>query len=372
MSTDPDIARLREAYPEAGELSDTRLAALRGHLVEAIEAIEGTIEGAAGAHTRVPRARRWPALAGRRGLIGVATAVAMIIAVALGLISLSSPSPHHAGAAETRAVLRGVDAGLAVPAGRVLEFADATVATFAHGSTRSMGELWEDTSYPYDERNVARVTSPAKLATGTQEWAIVDNVMQLYDPRRNTIYTDQPTPYTVRPSTQPGRYRLTPTQVTHPPTITITASQLRALRDGQDTIISTSARHVSVVPYRSILHESFLVSLRRTALALLRSGHAKVASGVQFRGHAAIAISGPGPIAFIREETYYVAPGSYRPLGFVQRMVGETATTQITTYRLLPGTTANRALVTLPGAHPGARIDTSPVDYAAASDRIFR
>ena len=196
--------------------------------------------------------------------------------------------------------------------------------------------------------------------------------MQLYDPQRNTIYTDQSVPYKVRPSTRTGRYLLTLTDVKHPPTVSITAEQLHALRDGQDTIISISSHHVSVVPYRSILHKPALASLRTTALALLRSGHAKVLYGVKFKGHTAIAISGPGPIAFIREETYYVAPGSYEPLGLVQRMVNETATTQITTYRLLPGTTANRALVTLPGAYPHAIINSSPAAYSAASNRLFK
>jgi hypothetical protein len=53
-------------------------------------------------------------------------------------------------------------------------------------------------------------------------------------------------------------------------------------------------------------------------------------------------------------------------------MVGETMATRFTTYQLLPGTVANRALVTLLGAHARASIDTNQADCNASSKRLFK
>jgi hypothetical protein len=52
------------------------------------------------------------------------------------------------------------------------------------------------------------------------------------------------------------------------------------------------------------------------------------------------------------------------------RLTGQTTTARFTAFQVLTGTTANRALVTLTGAHPTARIDTSTADYNAASKRL--
>ncbi|MGO9957508.1 MAG: hypothetical protein ACLP50_16315 [Solirubrobacteraceae bacterium] len=364
MTADIDLERVRDAYPDIEEPSAERLASLRARLVELIDT-------SVTSQPRRRRARFVPGPLRRRRLIALAAALAAVAGVALVLTNQGGPTPRRPTAAEARAILRGAAAGLAVPVGAVLHVADRSVETFSKGWTRWSEELWQETSYPYDERIIEHIRFSWRRPL-SQEWAIVDNVMQLYDPRRNTIYTNEPAPYTIRPGTGAGRYLLTPTHVKNPPTITITANQLRGLRDGQDTIIWTGSHQISVVPYRSILHQSFLISIRKTALALLRSGRAQVLYDVQFAGHAAIEIAGPGPIPAIRRDIYYVTPRTYRPLGLVQRMVGETTTTRFTTYRLLPGTVANRALVTLVGAHPRARIDTRAADYNAASNRIFK
>ncbi|MFZ1995007.1 MAG: hypothetical protein WAU75_12915, partial [Solirubrobacteraceae bacterium] len=306
-----------------------------------------------------------------------AAALAAVAGVALVLTHPSGSTPRRATAAEARAILRGAAAGLAVPAGAVLHVASTSMETFSDrpGWTRSRDQIWQETSYPYDARSIGH-DSFSFTHPSSQEYAIVENVVQLYDPQRNTIYANQPLPFTIHPAARTGRYLLTPTHDPEAPTITITAPQLRALRDRQDTIIYDTRHHVSVVSYRSIQHQQpFLANIRKTALALLHSGHAQVLYNTQFAGRAAIAISGPGPIPAIPRETYYVTPRTYRPLGLVQRGAGtsgQTWTTRFTTYRLLPGTVANRALVTLPGAHPHAVIDTSPADYNAASSRLSK
>jgi hypothetical protein len=367
-----DLERVREVYPGAQEPSAERLASLRASLLEAIDA---SVES----QPRRGRQRFLSGLPQHRGPIpwAIVAVTCAVVAVALLLGNSGGPTPRRVTSAEARAILRGAAAGLAVPAGAVLHVADTNVETFSNrsGWTRSREELWQETSYPYDERIIGHV-SFSFAPPSSQEYAIVDNVVQLYDAQRNTIYTNPPPPFTIRPAAQAGRYLLTPTHDPDAPTITITAGQLRALRDGQDTIIYETRHHVSVVSYRSLYPEQpFLDSIRKTALALLHSGHAQILDNAQFAGRAAIAISGPGPIPVIRREIYYVAPRTYQPLGLVQRWAGksgETWTTRFTTYRLLPGTVANRTLVTLPGAHPNATIDTNLADYNAASNRLFK
>ena len=78
--------------------------------------------------------------------------------------------------------------------------------------------------------------------------------------------------YTVRPARRAGvlcSRRRTPPNA---PTITITAAQLRGLRDGQDTIVSEGSNQISVVPHRSILLQSFLVGIRSTGLRFCTPG----------------------------------------------------------------------------------------------------
>lgn len=370
MSVDVDLERVRETYADVGEPSAARLAPLRASLLDAIEDF-------APPRGRTRRRRLLFDLARRRGLLFGASALAVAGGAMFVLVNSGGSTLRRPAAAEARAILRGAAAGLVVPAGAVLHIAGTTVQTFSDrpGWTRSRDEVWQDTSYPYDTRVIEHdrfsFTRPS-----SQEYAIVDNMVQLYDARRNTIYPDPPLPFTTRPAAQPGRYLLTPTKDPEAPTITITATQLRALHDGQDTIIYDTRHHVSVISYRSIRHqEPFLVSLRKTALALLHSGHAQVLYNARFGGRAAIEISGPGPIPAIPREIYYVAPRTYRPLGLVQHGAGksgETWTTHFITYQLLPGTVANRALVTLPGAHPHAVIDTTPADYTAAASRLSK
>lgn len=174
-------------------------------------------------------------------------------------------------------------------------------------------------------------------------------------------------PYKVRPAARAGRYLLTPLGLRNVAPITITAAQLRGLRDGQDTILFSN--QPAVVPYSSIVNRP--LDIRKAALSLLRSGHAQVQGHVEVAGRTAIEISGPGRLAGMRN-SYYVAPRTYQPLGMVQRFHGITVTLRLTAYQLLPETAANRELVTLPGAHPSARIDTSAADYNTAANRLLK
>ena len=89
---------------------------------------------------------------------------------------------------------------------------------------------------------------------------------------RCTIYTNEPPPTRSARRAAPvvtcSRRRTPP----NAPTITITAAQLRGLRDGQDTIVSEGSNQISVVPHRSILLQSFLVGIRSTGLRFCTPG----------------------------------------------------------------------------------------------------
>jgi hypothetical protein len=338
MTADLELGRVREAYPDTEEPSAERLAALRATLLREIGA-------------PAPRRRRRPLVA-----------LAVAVAAAVGAIAVVAPrSPQGPTAAETRTILRGVAAGVAVPPGAVLHVAYSSTQTFSTGpATRSRVEFWQAAAPPYGARSISSI--PGRPITET---AVTDGRLQLYDPRRDTIYTrPSPPPYTVRPAGA-GHYRLSPGGAA---TITISAAELRALRDGRDTIVWTDPQHPSVVPFSSLVQQP--LDIRATALALLRSPHPQVRRGVRFAGRPALEISGAGRIPGSRD-SYYVAPRTYRPLGVVHHFTGETVTVRFTVYRRLPGTAANRRLVTLPGAHPRARIDTTAAGYSAAAKRLF-
>jgi hypothetical protein len=339
MTADLELERVREAYPDAEEPSAERLAALRATLMREIGA---------------PPARRRP----WRPLIVVAVAAAVAVAT---IVIVAPHDPQAPTGAETRTILRGAAAGVAVPPGAVLHVAYTSTQTFSKGpASRSRVEYWQATAPPYGARSISAV--PGRPTTET---AVTDGRLQLYDPRRETIYTrESPPPYTVRPAGA-GHYRLSPGGAA---TITITAVDLRALRDGQDTIVWTDREHPSVVPFSSLVQQP--LDIRETARALLRSRHPHVRRGVRFAGRPAIEISGPGRIPGSRD-AYYVAPRTYHPLGVVHHFTGETVSVRFTVYRRLAPTAANRRLVTLPGAHPHARIDTTAAGYAAAAKRLF-
>lgn len=254
-------------------------------------------------------ASRPPARSRRRRHV-VAMGVVLAAAAAAAVVITRPATPNRPASVPARAILRGAAAGLAVPRGAVLHTAFTSVQTFKTGaSSRSRAEAWQAFSPPYDARYVSRL--PGRAA---RETAVSAGRLLLYDRARDTIYTHTP-----RSLTAP---------VQRPPDV------------------------------------------RATALALVRSAHARVREHVRFAGRAATEVSGPGAIPGSRV-SYYLAPRTHRPLGLVTRVTGETVTVRFTGYRRLPGTVADRRLVTLTGAHPSARIDASAAAYKAALARLF-
>ncbi len=318
-------------------------------------ALAGLLSRARGEPRATPRLRR-----------AVVPSLAAVVAAAAVMVILLSPfgsASERLNVQQTRMILRGAAAGLAVSPGAVLH-TTAVGEELVDGDrvvARWRVQEWLGTSRPYDVRAIFSPTHGQ-----ARETAMVDGRLQLYDPQRDTVYTGQAPPTHTLRSLGGGRYRLTEIDATR--ATTISAAQVRALRDGRDTLTVYDGRPV-LVPYSAL--ESQPLNVRVTALSLIHSPHPHVRRGVTFNGRAAIEVFGTGVIPTLRNE-YYVAPHTYAPLGLIQRLHGTTSIERFTTYRLLPGTVANRSLVTLPGAHPQAKINNSPTAWNAAADRLFR
>ena len=180
------------------------------------------------------------------------------------------------------------------------------------------------------------------------------------------IYTgERPSPYVVT-RTASGDYRLRLKGGRR--TTEITARQLAGLRDGKDTIVDTGDGAPMIAAYATLDHAP--LDVRTAALAILRSPHPRVRRDVTFAGRPAIEIFASAK-RFGIEYTYYVAPHTFAPLGLVFHFAGSVTTLRYTMFRTLTLTAAHRAVVTLEGAHPAARIDSSPADYRAASARLL-
>jgi hypothetical protein len=309
---------------------------------------------------RRPVAAIRPRLASLAIAAAVATAAAVVAAV---VITTSGSSSGVVSAREARMVLRGAAARLAVAPDAVLH----SVYTITEGNPhkfvdRSHNAIWEQTTPPYNQRYIYSQDGHVS------ETATVNGRTQLFDARRNEIYAGEgPPPYTVR-RLNDGRYRLTTHWYKARPT-TITAAQLRALRTKRDTFFA-SGHTLEVVPFSALQHRPPF-NLRTAALAILRSAHPAVRS-TTFDGHAAIEVSGPGQIPKTRDD-YYIAPRTDIPLGLVIQLGGGGfITMRYSTYNLLTGGPATvHRLVTLTGAHPHARVNTSTRAWNTASKHLL-
>jgi hypothetical protein len=104
---------------------------------------------------------------------------------------------------------------------------------------------------------------------------------------------------------------------------------------------------------------------RGQILALLRSGDAHVVGHRRIDGQDTIEIASADG-----HTTYYVDPGSYRPVELRTRGTDGGTALRFRTYETLE-LGANRSLLSLTAQHPDARIDSNPAHYQAAETRLF-
>jgi len=226
----------------------------------------------------------------------------------------------------------------------------------------------------------------------------VNEVSQVYDPTRNTIYIGPPPfnpnvrHYVFAPGPRGGTvrvrvpvaYRVSAARAvsTVYRTVVLTAAQAKALRTGTDVIAWTvhGKNHMvtnpRVVPASrdSSSNEStddasnldpFSGTFRGQILAVLRSGHARVAVHATVDGRDTIKIESADG-----HTTYYVEPGSYTPVELTTKGTTGGSILRFDTYEQLP-LNNNSDLLSLTTQHPTATVDRNTADYQAAKARLF-
>jgi hypothetical protein len=343
-----------------------------------------TLEDAVRRDLRRTNARR------RRGLVlRSALAAGVVAAVALGALSLVS---RHDGRAS---VVDRAAAAVAPSPGTILHVDMLGSQTNGDGSVITWrDDSWQQQSPPYDGRKIETAPDGSVVETAT-----ADGQDQLYDAARNTIFVservtatpDELNSFDLEPGPRPG------TSVLRMPgraarakgahlfaTVVITAKQAAGLRKGTDVIgftltkqHGTAMRTVTVIPApkqakaaRSRDAGSADVDptssgFRGQILALLRSGEARVVGHATIDGQDTIEIASADG-----HTTYFVDPGSYRPVELRTRGTeGGTALRFRTYERLAIG--SNTALLSLAAQHPDAHVDRDPAHYRAAEARLF-
>jgi hypothetical protein len=245
-------------------------------------------------------------------MVAVTVVAAGIAFGLLGALPESGPLSLLPGGGSS-AVARAA-AALTGPEGTIVHArASVTVTSVDGGTATRPVEIWQQSSPPFDSREVV-----LRGGAFRPELATVDGAREFYDPRTNTIYTvpsQRPTDgQLVKPAGSGGALRLDP------------------------------------------LAPDFSVEKLHTMLA---SGRAHEDGRVSIDGRDAIRIVSSAP-----EMTLIVDADTYKPLEWQVPAAGHALTMRFETYESLPATAANAALVSLSARHPGAIRRTAPTDGA--------
>jgi hypothetical protein len=315
----------------------------------------------------------------RRLAVRWAVAAAVVVAAALGALSLVSR--HGAGAS----VVDRAAAAVAPSPGTILHVDMLGSQTNGDGSVITWrDESWQQESPPYARRQVE--TSPDGSVTESASSNDADGV---YDPSRNTIYIAQHSAekagamdhWDLKPGPRPGTALLRVGDVEHGrivATTVITTAQAKALRKHKEAIAyrfqkGVAGFSVTVIampkrpkaPRETPTADPTSGGFRDQILALLRSGDARVLGHETIDGQDTIAIASADG-----HTTYYVDPGSYRPVELRTRGTDGGTALRFRTYETL-SLGGNSDLLSLTAQHPNARVDRDPADYKAADARLY-
>jgi hypothetical protein len=309
---------------------------------------------------------------------------------------LVGSAPSTAQPAEA-AIIRHAAAALAQAPGTILHIEFIGTQDNGDGTTVSWSqESFSEQRPPYDTRliNVRLPGTPAGV-----EQATVNGVSQVYDPTRNTIYIGPPPSnanvhhYLFSPGPAPGTYRVrVPVAYrvsaaravsTIYRTVVVTAAQAKALRTGTDVVTwklqgkghRVTGLRVVAAPRASSSNgastntvsnlDPFSATFRGQILALLRSGHVRVAGHATVDGRDTIKIESADG-----HTTYYLAPDSYTPVQLTTKGTTGGTILRFDTYEQLP-MQDNGNLLSLSAQHPAATVDRNAADYQAAEARLF-
>lgn len=294
-------------------------------------------------------------------------------AIAVAVISaLPAGGPVSVPTASAKAILAKAAALVAGSDGAIVHADISATQTWQNGHSDTWTEQdWQQVSSPYDARTIDTGIWPT-----TVEMGYVKGQMWLYDQNTNTIYTNDPPPaFTLTAGPQPNTYILHAGNGTSEPSLTVTASQAAALRNGTDIWASTGQGGLEVVP-RPTTGPQELSSFRSEALSLLHAPGAKVTSNVTVDGQNALQVTSADGTS-----TYDLNPTSYAPIQMTNTIgpgtdLGDpgndsTVTLTFTDWQYLTGSAADPGLLSLTAQHPTATVDNSATDYNTAENQLF-
>jgi hypothetical protein len=307
--------------------------------------------------------------------VRVVPLAATVAAVAAVISALPSGGPVTVPTASAKVILAKAAAVVAGSDGAILHADVSATQTWRNGHSDYWTEQdWQQVSAPYDDRSIVTGVWPTTIET-----AYVNGQMWLYDAATNTIYTNEPSipvpAFTLTAGPRPGTYTLHTGHGSSAVSLTVTASQVAALRDGRDVLASDSQGGHSVVP-RPTTGPQILSSFRSEALALLHSATAKVTRNVTVDGQNALEVASADGTS-----TCYLNPSTYAPIQMTNTIgpgtdMGDpsndsTVTLKFSDWQYLTGTAANPNLLSLTAQHPDATVDNSAADWNAAASRLF-
>jgi hypothetical protein len=241
-------------------------------------------------------------------LVGAFAAAVFVIANVASTGNDSTVSP-----AQAQTILRHVRAALVFPPHAIYEEETVNTVTARDGATHTSGwHEWLSTSPPYNGRSI-------QFANGKVLWeqAFVNGRLDLYDPKTDTIY-------------------LAPRVASN--------DVVGCKRCSGDTPQSTSA--LSEVQ------------------DLLTQPNVTINPSAVLNGKPAIELT------FDRGRfSYWISPSTYQPLQVEDRFFP--GITRFPIVRVLTGSAASPKLLSLQAQHPGATVDHSSTDYAAAKLRLI-
>jgi hypothetical protein len=349
---------------------------LPSSLIDYRDALEDAIRRDLG---RAPAQRR------RRLALRVALVAGVLVAAALGALSVLSRDGAGASVVDRAA------AAVAPSPGTILHVDMLGSQTDGDGSViHWRDESWQQQSPPYDGRKIQTASDGSVVESATAH-----RRSELYDPARDTIYVspestatpEELNTYAIEPGPSPGTAvlqipgRAAEAKGARVTRGVITTAQAKALRKGTAVIAwRLSKRNRVVSPSLTVIPASRLPrrppprgdhsadvdptssGFRGQILALLRSGEAHVVGHRTIDGQDTIEIASADG-----HTTYFVDPGSYRPVELRTRGTDGGTALRFRTFETLE---PHAGVLSLAAQHPGARIDRDPAHYRAADERL--
>ena len=247
---------------------------------------------------------------------------------------------------------------------------------------------WESTNSPY--RELVTMTSSNSTQSAFQnfsEGTTAQDVIQLYDPSRNTIYEPVAKPtWRLTAGPRAGTWTLTvPRAVLYtelpkrlPPALrgderlTISDAQARELRSGSKDVVYEqpddsypSRQDFSILTGPTVGTESNITGYGRPEVpAAWVTGLKTRGLKVRLYGQSAIEISGQN------QTTYWFSARTLYPIKSVTRYGKTLVTSRFEVYKVLSETAASTSLLSVRDAHPAARIVVGERAFYAAEKRL--